>query len=67
MARSSCQIEVLPTWRHGSPIQQQVHKSSGKIQMHWLGPYMIRFITNGSSVQLQHQDGILQLNLVNGI
>ena len=42
-------------------------KNPGKLQMHWLGPYMINCITNGGAVQLHQLDGALIPSLVNGI
>ena len=41
-------------------------KHLGKLQMHWLGPYVIHFITDGGVVQLQKLDGALLPKLVNG-
>ena len=40
-------------------------KHLGKLQMHWLGPYMIHFITDEGAVQLLQLDGVLLLKLVN--
>ena len=41
-------------------------KNQGKLQMDWLGPYVIHFITNEGAVQLQQLDGRLLPKLVNG-
>ena len=41
-------------------------KHPAKLQMHWMGPYIINFITKGGAVQLQHLDGIMLPKLVNG-
>ena len=41
-------------------------KHPGKLQMHWLGPYLINSITSGVVVQLQHLDRAMLPNLVNG-
>ena len=41
-------------------------KHLGKLQMHWLGPYVIHFITDGGAIQLQQLDGRLLRKLVNG-
>ena len=41
-------------------------KDLGKLQMHWLGPYVINFITKGSVVQLQQLSGVILPKLVNG-
>ena len=41
-------------------------KHPGKLQMHWLGPCVIHFITDGGAVQLQQFDGALLSKLVNG-
>ena len=38
----------------------------GKLQMHWLGPYVINFITDGSVVHLQQLGGAMLPKLVNG-
>ena len=42
-------------------------KHLGKLQMHWLGPYTINFITDEGVVHLQHLYGIMMPKLVNGI
>ena len=41
-------------------------KHPGKLQMHWLGPYVINSITTGGTVQLQQLDGVMLHKLVNG-
>ena len=41
-------------------------KHLGKLQMHWLGPYLVHSITSGGAVQLQQLDGVVLLKLVNG-
>ena len=41
-------------------------KHPGKLQMNWLGPYMIHFITDGGVVKLLYLDGALLPKLVNG-
>ena len=41
-------------------------KHLGKLQMHWLGPYLVHSITSGSAVHLQQLDGAVLLTLVNG-
>ena len=41
-------------------------KHPGKLQIHWLGPYLIHFITSGSAVQLQQLDDTVLPTLVNG-
>ena len=41
-------------------------KHPGKLQMHWLGPYMIDTITNGGVVQLQQLYGTFLPKLANG-
>jgi hypothetical protein len=38
----------------------------GKFQMHWLGPYVIRFVTDASVVQLEKLNGEVVEGLVNG-
>ena len=42
-------------------------KHPGKLQMHWLGPYLVDSITTGGAVQLQQLDGVVLSMLVNGI
>ena len=41
-------------------------KHLGKLQMYWLGPYLIHSITSGGAVQLQQLDGAVLPALVNG-
>ena len=41
-------------------------KHPGKLQMHWLGLYLVRSITSGGAVQLQQLDGMVLPMLVNG-
>ena len=41
-------------------------KHLGKLQMHWLGPYLFQSITYGSVVQLQQLDGTMLSKLING-
>ena len=41
-------------------------KHPGKLQMHWLGPYLVHSITYGGVVQLQQLDGAVLPTLVNG-
>ena len=41
-------------------------KHPGKLQMHWLGPYLINSITSKGVVQLQQLDGVMLPKLVNG-
>ena len=41
-------------------------KHLGKLQMHWLGPYVILFIIDGGAMQLQQLDGMFLTKLVNG-
>ena len=41
-------------------------KHLGKLQMHWLGPYLVNSITFGGAVQIQQLDGAMLPNLVNG-
>jgi hypothetical protein len=38
----------------------------GKFRMHWLGPYEIKFVTDGGVVQLQDLTGKEIQGLVNG-
>ena len=41
-------------------------KHPGKLQMHWLGSYVINFITEEGMVHLQQLDGAMLHKLVNG-
>ena len=41
-------------------------KHPGKLQMHWLGPYLIQSITSGGAVQLQQLDVAMLSKLING-
>ena len=41
-------------------------KDPGNIQMHWLDPNVIQFITDGGVVQLLRLDGVIFPKLVNG-
>ena len=41
-------------------------KYPGKLQIHWLGPNLVDFITLGGAVQLQQLDGVVLSMLVNG-
>ena len=41
-------------------------KHPGKLQMHWLGPYLINSITSGGAVKLHHLVGAMLPKLVNG-
>ena len=41
-------------------------KHPGKLQMHWLGPYLVLSITSGGVVQLQQLDGAMLSKLING-
>jgi hypothetical protein len=39
----------------------------GKFNMHWLGPYVIKFVTDAGVVQLEKLNGEVVEGLVNGI
>ena len=41
-------------------------KHLGKLQMHWLGPYIVHSITSGGAVQLQQLDGAVLPTFING-
>ena len=41
-------------------------KHPGKLQMHWIGPYLVHSITSGGAVQFQQLDGAMLPKLVNG-
>ena len=41
-------------------------KHPSKLQIHWLGPYLVHSITSGGAVQLQKLDGAMLSKLVNG-
>jgi hypothetical protein len=38
----------------------------GKFRMHWLGPYEVKYVTDGGSVQLQDLTGVKLKGMVNG-
>ena len=38
----------------------------GKLRVHWLGPYEVKYVTNGGSVQLKDFTGKEMQGLVNG-
>ena len=42
-------------------------KHPGKLKKHWLGSYIVTYITNGGAVQLQNIDGTPFRGLINGI
>ena len=41
-------------------------KFPSKFCMHWLGPYQVKYVTNGGVVQLAKLNGEMMLTLVNG-
>ena len=41
-------------------------KHPGKLQMHWLGMYLVHSITSRGVVQLQQLDGAVLPKLING-
>ena len=41
-------------------------KNLGKLQMHWLCPYLVHSIAFGGAVQLHQLDGVTFMNLFNG-
>ena len=41
-------------------------KHLGKLQMHWIGPYIINSITSGGAIHLQQLHGVMFPKLVNG-
>ena len=43
----------------------KLSKHQGKLEMHWLGMYVINSITIGMAVQLQHLDGAMFPKMVN--
>ena len=42
-------------------------KHPGKLKMHWLGPYVVKEITDGGAVKLEKLDGTEARVLINGI
>ena len=38
----------------------------GKLQLYWLGSYIVNSITSGGAIQLQQLDGAMLPNIVNG-
>ena len=45
--------------------ENKLVKKPRKLQMYWLGPYIIHFMTDGGVVQLQQLDGVLLPKIVN--
>ena len=41
-------------------------KHTSKLQTHWLGPYVVEYVTDGGAVKFQKLDGTLLDGLVNG-
>jgi hypothetical protein len=41
-------------------------QNPGKLQMHWLGPYVIKYVTKTCILQLKKLDGEVMEGLVNG-
>ena len=41
-------------------------KHPGKLQMHWLGPYLVQSITFRDAIKLQQLDGAMFSKLING-
>ena len=41
-------------------------KHPGKLKTHWLGPYVVKEITDGGEVKLDNLDGIDIRGLING-
>ena len=41
-------------------------KHPRKLQMHWLGPYLVQSITSGGAVQLQQLDDVMLQKLIDG-
>ena len=41
-------------------------KHPGKLRTHWLGPYVVKYFTDGGEVKLQKLEGIPLNGLVNG-
>ena len=42
-------------------------KHPSKLQMNWLGPYLVQSITSGGAIQLQQLDGAMFLKLIKEI
>ena len=42
-------------------------KHPGKLKIHWLGPYVVKEITNGGPVKLEKLDGMEVRGIINGI
>ena len=41
-------------------------KQPGKLETHWLGPYVVKEITDGGAVKLEKLDGTEVRGLING-
>ena len=44
----------------------KLFKHSRKLKTHWLGPYVVKEITDGGAVKLEKFDGIEVRGLING-
>ena len=42
-------------------------KHPGKLQMHWLGPYLVHSITSRGAIQLQQLYGTVLLTFIMGV
>jgi hypothetical protein len=38
----------------------------GKLRMHWLGPYEVKYVTDGGAVQLKYIAGAYLRGMING-
>ena len=44
----------------------EIFKHPGKLKSHWLGPYVVKEITEGGAVNLEKLDGTKVKGLING-
>ena len=44
----------------------KLFKHPGKLKTHWLGPYIVKEITEGGAVKLEKLNGIDVIGIING-
>ena len=44
----------------------KIFKHPGKLKTHWLGPYLVKEITDGGAVKLEKLDGTEVRGIING-
>jgi hypothetical protein len=57
------------TFKEGDLVLKYENKSfehPGKLIMHWLGPYVVKYVTDGGDVQLRDLSGTKLRGMING-